>query len=887
MPKIVRVNQIKGRVDFALITIREDEFEAALRRFSPYVPVIGSKQDYQYCLIKLPRRRPIAVAIVRAIDQGQSIAQSVARKTIDELNPRWLILTGIAGGLADHEFSLGDVLLANTIHDFSVTAAYESGRMQLRPTGGPVHRAVEKLLANLPASRDKLGTWNTKVTLGCLKPSIVIPDDLNEKCYYGDDETKEKVRNSLRMHFPTSGDVRPPRFKIGAVATSNMLVKDTAVVKEWQKYARQITHIDMEAGGVYIAARDGEPQEIPLLCVRGISDIVGFSRTPEWTHFACESVASFVYALITELPPESFDTNPQAQFPFAIRQLMNISWNAISTIAIHGKAFFTAKRLAAPSIEAIVNAFINSSKPLLARVVSPDDRIPREEQDKLDDFIHKGKSRVICLLGAPGSGKTSLLALLAKTAVDSGTVTLAIKADILPSDMPFDTWGNRELNLDISAFDAVRVAASRSKVLVIVDQLDALASTVDLTSDRLNQVLDFIEQCSALPQVSVICSCREFDFNHDTRFSSLQSDFIKLELPSWEQVMVQLEKHGVKDASGWPQPFQELLRTPQHLQIYLDRFATTGNTDTFGSYHLMLDDLWVRNIQTNAERDFIYRLTEYLIEREALWAPLVQFEEDGQLIDVLESKQILQRQDHQVGFRHQTLLEHAKARLFTKSNKSFCSYVLDQGRQDSILVRPTVWAVLRYLRDADRNKYRTELDLFFKNTLRLHLRYLLIEFLGQIEKPEDYEIVLLAERLVSQEDRIRALIAIRGRSTWFHALRASHLPIVMQGPLELQWPMLGVITDAWDFDRDACLTLIESNWLPVPTKDQLTWRAMAEIGKWDNRAIEIVRILIRRADKTGERLFWAESLVSAISAEQPELAPSIFIEAVSRGSLDE
>ncbi len=54
----------------------------------------------------------------------------------------------------------------------------------------------------------------------------------------------------------------------------------------------------MEAGGVYQASRHGGHRNYPLLCVRGISDIVGFRRAPEWTNYACNTGAAFVRALI-------------------------------------------------------------------------------------------------------------------------------------------------------------------------------------------------------------------------------------------------------------------------------------------------------------------------------------------------------------------------------------------------------------------------------------------------------------------------------------------------------------------------------------------------------------------------------------------------------------
>ena len=59
-----------------------------------------------------------SVAIVRALGQGPNPAQSTTRDVIEDLDPSWLILTGIAGGVPTNDFTLGDVCIASRLHDF-------------------------------------------------------------------------------------------------------------------------------------------------------------------------------------------------------------------------------------------------------------------------------------------------------------------------------------------------------------------------------------------------------------------------------------------------------------------------------------------------------------------------------------------------------------------------------------------------------------------------------------------------------------------------------------------------------------------------------------------------------------------------------------------------
>jgi nucleoside phosphorylase len=119
----LQIRDLQNQVDFAIITVRDDEFEAVLERFEPRDPIVGGKQLYEYCTCVTDGGAKYGVAIVRSLEQGQTAAQSVARDVIEDLDPGWLILTGIAGGVPDSDFSLGDVLLASRLHDFSLSAA--------------------------------------------------------------------------------------------------------------------------------------------------------------------------------------------------------------------------------------------------------------------------------------------------------------------------------------------------------------------------------------------------------------------------------------------------------------------------------------------------------------------------------------------------------------------------------------------------------------------------------------------------------------------------------------------------------------------------------------------------------------------------------------------
>src|SRR5262249_26017185 len=105
------------------------------------------------------------VACAPSLEQGGGYAQDAARDIIEDLDPNLLLLVGIAGAVPDTEFTLGDVVVAKRLHDFSVGAAIEGQTFQASNQGGPMHKLVQNLLVPLPALKKRLGDWNSPATM--------------------------------------------------------------------------------------------------------------------------------------------------------------------------------------------------------------------------------------------------------------------------------------------------------------------------------------------------------------------------------------------------------------------------------------------------------------------------------------------------------------------------------------------------------------------------------------------------------------------------------------------------------------------------------------------------------------------------------------------------
>ena len=100
-------------------------------------------------------------------------------------------------------------------------------------------------------------------------------------------------------------------------------------------------------------------------------------------------------------------------------------------------------------------------------------------------------------LGPKGSGKSALLAEIGHRAVARNVTVVGVKADRIPREVQtIAQLGESVFQLSEDLSKVVRNLAAQAKVLVLIDQLDAVAELMDRHSDRLNVLLDFIHQLS-------------------------------------------------------------------------------------------------------------------------------------------------------------------------------------------------------------------------------------------------------------------------------------------------------------------------------------------------------------------------------------------------------
>ncbi len=500
----------------------------------------------------------------------------------------------------------------------------------------------------------------------------------------------------------------------------------------------------------------------------------------------------------------------------------------------------------------------------------------RPELISLIETLAAEPSSTHFLLGDPGCGKSALLVRLAQERQDAGWSVLAIKADRLPSDVLDRQALAKHLNLQADAATMLRALAKTEPVLLLIDQVDALADLVVQHSARLRVLLDLVQDLSEVEGVHTVISCRTFEQKHDPALRNLDATVIRLELPEWSNVQLVLATRGLY-ADVWNQDIQQGLRSPHALEIFLSLLGGVTEPEVLRSFQGLLEKQWeihVLSDTTGGRRKTLRHLAKLMADSEVLGLPLVQVEDHYTDIKALEAAGLLRLDQGpgRVEFRHQTLYEFVRARSFLEESGSLTESV--RAQQGSLRIRPQLWHALGYFRGASPEEYSVEIGRLWAADLRPHLKMLLIEFLGLQTTPLSAERQLVEQAMTDQWFVPRFIGAAVGSPGWFAALLPAHLPKLMALPGDKAQILLPMLRQALHFSSEDVVDLVRRHWLNDADRDILSWQVLGDgdvapqVGFWLDSLV-----LIAGRSPIAE---WAVGhIAGVVSAAQPDEAPRL------------
>jgi SpoVK/Ycf46/Vps4 family AAA+-type ATPase len=408
--------------------------------------------------------------------------------------------------------------------------------------------------------------------------------------------------------------------------------------------------------------------------------------------------------------------------------------------------------------------------------------IERPELVQLLSLLRERASSTTAVVGPPGAVKSALMAALGHALSKCGWPVLAIKADLLDTRVTTEADLQARLGLSEKPSTILERLAKLRPVVLLVDELDALAGYLDISTGRLSVLLNLVRRLGRTDNVHIVLSARTLEYEHDVRLRAISAESLSLQLPAWSQVLAVLEAKGIQ-AAGWPADAQEVMRSPQARATYV-QLEGHAKSEPFITYQAMQERLWSERVlageQGPRRAQLAYDIADRMAEEESLWLASARFDSQRNDIQALIALGVLTTygSDGSIGFIHQTLFDYALARGFAQSRGRLSRYVLE--RQTSLFLRPKLWAALSYLRAVERPTYEVELEtIWLSPGLRRHLWLLLLDFIGQQSAPTDREALLMEKALQQAGDRALGFRALAGSPGCFKRFANSFIASAM------------------------------------------------------------------------------------------------------------
>lgn len=376
--------------------------------------------------------------------------------------------------------------------------------------------------------------------------------------------------------------------------------------------------------------------------------------------------------------------------------------------------------------------------------------LPRHETNELVEWAVSSaglteEERVSFLLGKAGEGKTVIMKMVYEQLEERGYAVLGLKMDTL-----FDSSskGLDELvGFGVPVYDAVQqMAASGKRVIVLIDQVDAISVT--LTTDRhaLEKVVCLINDLMRNPDVRIIVSSRPYDYHCDLKFDRFRKCKTVTVRPLTKEQIVQTLKDNdmPSDVSGELMTF---LSVPLHLYYYCRAKSIVRESKKLTIqylYNCLWENVVVNGVWSDYGRlvDALEHICEEMIEKQVLSLNMtISCDAYQKEVNYLASNDVLNvdRDTNRVQFRHQTLFDFTYARIFFYRKKDI---VTEFSRvHQGLFLRPRLRSILDYLHEADSTQYLRTLNIIISkqnedgsDVFRFQLRQLAIASLANYEE---------------------------------------------------------------------------------------------------------------------------------------------------------
>ncbi len=414
--------------------------------------------------------------------------------------------------------------------------------------------------------------------------------------------------------------------------------------------------------------------------------------------------------------------------------------------------------------------------------------IRRDEVNLIKNWIEKQapseqSARLALVYGKAGIGKSVVMRdLLKELQADPDYLVLGLKSDQIEFVNTEDLA--QQLHLAKPLDVVVRESAQKFKrVILLIDQIDALSLSLSSNRTPLRSILKLIGQIQYISNVRVVISCRPYDLEYDPSLETLHIKN-KWEIREFtkEQVLNILNENNRNDRMN--DNLLRFLGNPLHLYLFLKLESYELLTDPL-STDLLYHQLWKKYVLDDSirtvDKQRLLALFDSLVNtmygRQELTVHVREFETafSQELQYLLRNDLMLKTKNGQLQFFHQTLFDYVYARRFTEQGNDLLAVL--RGQHQGLFSRAAVKSILTFLREQNPSEYIHIVDQLIyakgsegKDVYRFHLKSLTISNMAFFEMPLKDEINLISRKLFQDKVYIDIVFETVYSPHWFKAI---------------------------------------------------------------------------------------------------------------------
>ena len=405
-----------------------------------------------------------------------------------------------------------------------------------------------------------------------------------------------------------------------------------------------------------------------------------------------------------------------------------------------------------------------------------DSHIPRHQVDEIVQWISEdpvqNEENICLLVGDAGVGKSAVLKDLIAILSEKGIRYLCVKSDAI------DDNGN-PISLSDMQDALAYYSAEADKVILIIDQIDALSQS--LTNDRthLNMMIAVLSSLNNWPNARAVVSCRKYDLEYDSVLNGLKDKSTIVEIGELTEKEVTIALNKLEDGldKKIDRVTAKMLRTVQMLDSFSILFRRNKSKVNFNNQIELYDALWDTVICDSSLRDdverrehLMYKIVETIQIAGTLNPQFIPDSSQKRAYEYLASNGLIRRDGSAVSFFHQSFYEYTLARHYSETGDLFSSDL--KKKIQGLEIRSTVKAVLDFKRGHDIAKFVDEARSILEDPdIRLHLKLLTLSVLAFVNNPSRAEKALVTD--ICQKDERLLMYFLRGvnSSNWFPTIR--------------------------------------------------------------------------------------------------------------------